>query len=84
VRKHSGEQDFYIIFDNENMMKRTTMTIVKGVATVDAPVPEDVDVVGVRRVVDQIIQQKTPLILHNGFTDLCHLYDKFLYSLPEK
>ncbi|KAL4441566.1 hypothetical protein ABPG74_021498 [Tetrahymena malaccensis] len=36
-----------------------------------------------RSIIDEIINLKIPIIVHNGFIDILHLYDKFLYNLPE-
>ena len=59
------------------------MTIVKGEGEVVKPLDTEIDPIGVRSLIDQLIWQKTPLILHNGMADLGQLYDKFMFSLPE-
>ena len=47
------------------------MTIIKGKAKETLEINNDIDPIGVRHLIDQLIKQKTPLLLHNGFTDLC-------------
>eukprot|EP01083_Nonionella_stella_P038652 105097_1 len=38
--------------------------------------------VGVRRIFDMISSHKVPVILHNGFLDVMHLYRSFIGTLP--
>lgn len=38
--------------------------------------------VGFRQVIDRIVELKLPLVGHNCFLDLCHMYDKFVGRLP--
>ena len=35
-------------------------------------------------VIEEIIARKKPIITHNGFLDLLHLYNNFVGPLPEK
>ncbi|KAF8820984.1 CAF1 family ribonuclease [Cardiosporidium cionae] len=38
---------------------------------------------GLQRILETIIQHEKPLVVHNGFLDLLHLYDKFIGELPD-
>lgn len=61
------------------------MTVVKGKnpETVQKPVDETQDYTGMRLLLDQISEQRTPLITHNGYMDLLYIYDKFYFNLPD-
>lgn len=39
--------------------------------------------VGFRKVLDMLIALKKPIVGHNCFLDLCHVYQKFIEPLPE-
>ncbi|AFZ81119.1 hypothetical protein BEWA_005270 [Theileria equi strain WA] len=38
---------------------------------------------GIHHIIEELIEQKKPLVFHNGMLDILHIYDKFIGKLPE-
>ncbi|CAD8122816.1 unnamed protein product [Paramecium sonneborni] len=87
INKEFGKNyEFHCKYDSDVLIKREKLYIVKGpepVETKKQNVEEVNEFAGVRVLLDQISQQKTPLILHNGLMDIMHVYDKFFETLPD-
>ncbi|CAD8123894.1 unnamed protein product [Paramecium sonneborni] len=87
IKKEFGKSyEFHCKYDSDVLIKREKLYIVKGpepLETKKQNVEEVNEFAGVRVLLDQISQQKTPLILHNGLMDIMHVYDKFFETLPD-
>jgi len=94
VKKYFPNQPLNIQYDHEDFFKRSKMIITKiseeelkqlkeTEASQQPETPEEIDPVGFRKVLDYLTELQLPLVVHNGFLDMCHLQDKFFYSLPE-
>jgi hypothetical protein len=78
---------FEFEYDNEFMPKRS-QCLVK-VSTGEGRLDPEEDIsqageFGFMDVIEELIEGEKPLITHNGFLDLLHLYSNFVGKLPEK
>eukprot|EP00922_Rhytidocystis_sp_ex-Travisia-forbesii_P013595 GHVS01020343.1.p1 GENE.GHVS01020343.1~~GHVS01020343.1.p1 ORF type:complete len:265 (+),score=26.18 GHVS01020343.1:197-991(+) len=45
-------------------------------------IPQGIELTGMQRLVEAIIEADKPLVVHNGLLDMLHTYDKFIGELP--
>lgn len=76
-------------YDNEFLPKRKELTISARLKTEEEILEteelelEEAGEFGFMDIIDELIESKKPLITHNGFLDIMHLYNKFIGDLPE-
>ena len=87
VEERFPDQSFLVSFDCEEVVGRSKMVIKKcrSEEKSESEGKKESEKAGemfFNEVIDSIVDSKKPLILHNGFLDMMHIYLRFMGDLP--
>eukprot|EP00922_Rhytidocystis_sp_ex-Travisia-forbesii_P013591 GHVS01020338.1.p1 GENE.GHVS01020338.1~~GHVS01020338.1.p1 ORF type:complete len:436 (-),score=57.24 GHVS01020338.1:522-1829(-) len=68
--------------EGRDFRRLSCIQFAKTFPTSETRLPNGIEISGMQRLVEAIIEHDKPLIVHNGLLDILHAYDKFIGELP--